>query len=68
MNRREALEAAERLGLSTWTAEMVVSGGGTAGPAGLKCVGFASADLALGEGRTWEEAFEHATRLIFSAA
>ncbi len=66
MTRREARERAEKLGLSTWMVEAVAVGEGS-GSVSLKCVGFASLGLAVGEGETWEDALTQATRIIFGA-
>jgi len=66
MNIREAQKRASRLGLAAWIAQAVA-----VGPeqqlVDLKCVGFASIDLPLGEGETWEEALQQVTRTIFRA-
>jgi len=67
MTMKEAMERAERLGLSAWVGKTVAVGGGNAESAAVKCVGFSSIELVLGEGETWEEAFRRATALIFSA-
>ena len=67
MTHKQAAEHAQRLGLSAWIAQAV-----TAGPDDqenlieLKCVGFASANLALAEKETWGEALDQAARIIFS--
>jgi len=67
MTTREATRRAKRLGLSAWIAQASAVGGGEAGESvEVKCVGFANLELPLGEGETWEEAFQRATRIIFS--
>jgi len=66
MTKREAEVVAERLGLSTWMVEAVTTGERSEMTT-LKCVGFAYIGLTLGEAETWEQAFEQATRIIFSA-
>ena len=63
---RAAQMRASRLGLTAWVAQAVA-----VGPeqqlVDLKRVGFACIDLPLGEGETWEEALQQATRTIFRA-
>jgi hypothetical protein len=66
MTIREAEQHAAKLGMSTWMAEAVAVGP-TSTTVTVKCVGFASIGLAMGEGETWEQAFAQATRAIFSA-
>lgn len=66
MTFQEARERAARLGLSAWVEEAVAAGE-TSGAIETKRVGFASADMVLAEGETWEEALRRATRIIFSA-
>jgi hypothetical protein len=66
MTTQQAQDRAARLGLSTWMAQTVAAGDSSETIA-LKCVGFASIQVALGEAETWEDAFSHATRVIFSA-
>lgn len=66
MTQQQAESHAARLGLSIWEVEAVVVGREASRTVALKCCGFASVDLTLGEGETWEEAFEQARRVIFS--
>ncbi|HVP14179.1 MAG TPA: hypothetical protein VMS88_01470 [Terriglobales bacterium] len=66
MTMHEAEQRAHSLGLSAWMTEAIAVGQQSRTVA-LMCVGFASLDLALGQAETWEEAFEQAMRIIFSA-
>jgi hypothetical protein len=66
MTTREATRRAKRLGLSAWIAQASAVGGETGESVEVKCVGFANLELPLGEGETWEEAFQRATRIIFA--
>jgi hypothetical protein len=65
MTNREALRRAEQLGLSAWVVKASVVGEESS-EVEIKRVGFASIDLPLGEGETWEEAHARAAKLIFS--
>ena len=67
MTNREAVRRAERLGLSAWIVQASTVGGDTSDHNEIKCVGFGTLELPLGEGETWEEAFARATKLIFAA-
>jgi len=67
MTNREAVQRAERLGLSAWVIKVSVVGGDSEGTVEVKCVGFASLELPLGEGETWGEAHSRAAKVIFSA-
>lgn len=67
MTIQEAQERASRLGLSVWIAQTVEVGKDSVENSELRCVGFVTADLAIAEAESWEEALEQATRIIFSA-
>jgi hypothetical protein len=67
MTMQEAQERASRLGLSAWIGEAVVVGRESSEIVEIMCIGFVSADLAIAEGESWEEALQAATRIIFSA-
>ena len=66
MTSQAAREAAAKLGLSAWITRATAVGEAS-DIVEMKCVGFASAEFALGEAETWDEALDQATRLIFSA-
>ena len=67
MTTHEAQERANRMGLSVWIAEAIAVGKESSTTVELKCVGFASAELAIAEAESWEEALEEAARIIFRA-
>ncbi len=65
MTRKEADDRAAKLGLSTWMLGAVAAGPDSR-VVPVMCVGFASLDMPLGEGESWEEALEQAARIIFA--
>lgn len=68
MTTQQAQEAAARLGLSAWVADMVVvTSENREDIVRVKCVGFSSAELAISEGEAWEEVFAQALRIVFKA-
>ena len=67
VTRHQAEQRATQLGLSIWEAEAIVVGSDGSRLAQVKFCGFAGLELPLGEGETWEEAFEQVLRMIFSA-
>lgn len=68
MSAREAQDRAARLGLSAWITEAIaVDPRAREAMSERHCVGFASADLVIGEGETWNSAFEQAERIVFGA-
>jgi hypothetical protein len=67
MTMQEAQDRASRLGLSAWIGEAVAIGRDSSEIVEIMCIGFVSADLAIAEGESWEEALQAATRIIFSA-
>ncbi len=67
MTQEQAQMRAARLGLSIWEVEAVMVGREESETVRLKCCGFAALDLPLGEGETWEDAVQQATRIIFAA-
>jgi len=66
MTREQAQERAERLGLSTWVVQAIAVGPKSR-TVDVMCIGFASAEIPLAEGETWEEAFDEVTRIIFKS-
>src|SRR5205823_2840487 len=66
MTRNEADARAAALGLSTWIVEAIAVGT-TSRVVTLMCVGFADVEIVLGEGETWQEAFDEAMRIMFGA-
>lgn len=67
MTTQEAQDRASRMGLSVWITEAVAVGKDSSATVELMCVGFASAELAIAEAESWEEALDEATRIIFRA-
>jgi len=67
MTTEEAKQVAERLGMSTWQAEVIKVGTDSSETAYTNCVGFASISLPIAEAETWEEALNEAMRIIFTA-
>jgi hypothetical protein len=68
MMLKEVRERAARLGLTAWVTYAIgVTEDGNQKTLELKCVGFSSADFVLGEGDTWDAAFDEAARIIFGA-
>ena len=67
MTRHQAEQRATQLGLSIWEAEAIVVGNEGSRMERVKFCGFAGLELPLGEGETWEEAFEQTLRVIFTA-
>jgi hypothetical protein len=67
VTRQQAERRATQLGLSIWEAEAIVVGNEGSRTEQLKFCGFAGLELPLGEGETWEDAFEQALRVIFTA-
>lgn len=66
MTQQQAQKRAAQLGLSIWEAEAIVVGHEGSRAVQLKCCGFAGLELPLGEGETWEEAFQETLRVIFA--
>jgi hypothetical protein len=66
MTTQQAQERAAQLGLSAWIEEAVQVGLEGSEAVEHKCVGFASAGLAIAWAETWDEAFSQALRIIFS--
>jgi hypothetical protein len=66
MTEQQAERRAAQLGLSIWEAEALIVGSHGSRTVLLKCCGFAGLDLPLGEGETWDEAFEQTARVIFA--
>ena len=64
MTHEEARARAARLGLSTWVVEAIAVGPRST-TVELMCVGFASIDVPIAEGETWEEALEQTMRIVF---
>ena len=67
MKNQEAQDRASKLGLSAWIAEAIAVGQEKSEVVEVKCIGFASAEVAIAQGESWEEALAEATRIIFSA-
>ncbi|TMQ72152.1 MAG: hypothetical protein E6K80_03465 [Candidatus Eisenbacteria bacterium] len=67
MTMQEAKDRAAQLGLSAWIAEAVAVGQEKSEVVEVMCVGFATAELAIAESESWEEALNEAVRIIFSA-
>jgi|KBSMisStaDraftv2_1062788.scaffolds.fasta_scaffold477890_2 hypothetical protein len=67
VTRQQAEQRATQLGLSIWEAEAIVVGHEGSRTELVKFCGFAGLELPLGEGETWEDAFEQALRVIFTA-
>jgi hypothetical protein len=66
MTTREAKVRAAELGMSAWVVEAVAVEKDGSQLRTVKCVGFAGIELSIGAGETWDDAFGHATRIIFS--
>ena len=63
MTEKEARARAAALGVSAWVCQAVAAGRKSR-IVDLYCVGFASIGMPLGEGSSWEEAFELFSKII----
>jgi hypothetical protein len=66
MTIQQAQTRAAQLGLSAWIEEVIQVGREESEAVEQKCVGFATAGLAIAWAETWDEAFSQALRIIFS--
>jgi hypothetical protein len=66
MTTQQAEQLAARMGMSAWIGRAMVVGGTDEQSIEVKRVGFADIDLAMGEGETWDDAFDRATQMIFA--
>jgi len=65
MTIEQAQERAARMGLSVWHKE-AIKVGSTSETVTLNCIGFATLDVTIGEGETWDDAFSDTLRIIYS--
>ena len=66
MTNQQAQDRAALMGMSAWIAEAIAVGQAS-NLVEVKCVGFATAEVAIAQAPSWDEAFEEAVRIIFSA-
>jgi hypothetical protein len=67
MTNQQAQDRAAQMGMSAWIAEAIAVSQDKSEVVEVKCVGFATAEVAIAQAPSWDEAFEEAVRIIFSA-